>query len=189
MTAEIVFAPHIPRTIYVQTIFDTETILKNFAKSTNAAQPTMLPTDTKTVMYMITNWKDHLSGQGTGNLEIQAEVNDIINWRTMSLSNNTGEAAIFYQFVVPADGVLRAPELCESQVTVPIPVVTNPAPYYNPPYDYKMETVTDVYWYSIIRKPGYSFYRICFFILAQDPDTRKLVRYFYTWDPKVTVIG
>lgn len=189
MTAESVNAPHNPRTIYIQTIFDTETILANYAKSTAADKPTMLNTDSKTVMYMLVNWADHIYGQATGNLEIQAEVGDYVQWRTMSLSNNTGEAAVFYQFVLPSQTVLRMPLPVEGEVTVPVPVLsTDNPPVYKPPYDYKMMPMTDTYWYTVVDKVGSSLYRVCFFILTQDPATRKLVRYFYTWDPRITII-
>jgi nematocidal protein AidA len=179
-------APHNPRTIYIQTIFDTETILKKYAKSTNPSSPTFLPTPglaDKPTMFMLTNWDDHLSGQATGNLEIQAEVNDNIYWRTMSLSNNTGDAVLFYDFVVPSGAVIAKPRLKLSQVTVPIPTL----PFEPPAYAYKMEAVTDVHWMTEVDHPGSSLYQIRFFILTQDPGTRSLVRYFYTWDPKITV--
>lgn len=178
-------APHIPRVIYVQTIFDTETILKNYAKSTDPTQPTGLPhpdPSGRTVMYMLTNWANTLSGQATGNLEIQAEVNDIINWRTMSLSNNTGDAVMFYAFGGTDEGIISKPALEESHPTVPVPILP-----FTPPYNYKMETITDVYWYSLVRSPGSTTYTVSFFILTQDPSTGALVRYFYWWDPKVTV--
>lgn len=178
-------APHIPRVIYIQTIFDTETILKTYGKSTDWNNPVGLShpdPSGKTVMYMLTNWANQLSGQATGNLEVQAEVNDIINWRTMSLSNNTGDAVLFYDFGVPADTVFTKPQLMLSRPTVPVPVLP-----FNPPYNYTMEAVTDTYWYSIVAKVGSSAYTVRFFILTQDPNTGSLVRYFYWWDPTITV--
>ena len=178
-------APHIPRVIYIQTIFDTESILKNYGKSTDYNNPTGLPhpdPSGRTAMYMLTNWTSQLSGQASGNLEIQAQVNDIINWRTMSLSNNTGDAVLFYDFGVPANAVIEQPQLELSRPTVPIPVKP-----FSPPYNYSMEAVTDVYWYSIVRGVGSSAYTVRFFILTQDPNTGNLVRYFYWWDPTVTV--
>ncbi len=186
MTA--VHAPHDPRPIYIQTIFDTKAILgnKDWKKSTAANSPTFLPaTDLagKTVIYMLTNWGDHISGQASGNLEVQAEVNDIIYWRTMSLSNNSGDAVLFYEFSVPQGAVIEQPQLKLPDVTLPIPV----QPFGPPDYNYKMLPTVDVFWRASVDHTGSSLYQIRFFILTQDPDTRKLVRYFYTWDPKITV--
>ena len=175
---------HPGRIIYVQTIFDTETILKNYGKSTTCSSPTWLPHpgSGQSLMYMITNWANQISGQGTGNLELQAKPNDIVNWRSMSLSSNTGDAAVIYAIQTDTPGVIGIPTLMQTRPTVPIL-----KPPGGCPASYTTEQITDSYWYSIIAKPGSTTYKVFFFILTED-SSGKPVQYFYAWDPKITVV-
>jgi nematocidal protein AidA len=172
--------------IYIQTVFDTKTILKNYPKSTNYASPTWLPHPPpagQTLMYMLTNWGDQISGQATGNLELRAERNDIINWRTTTLSSNTGDAAVINAIQVTTSGVIGTPQMMLTRPDVPVPVLPP-----TPPYPYKWEAISDSYWYSIVADVGSTTYSVFFYILHQDADTRKMMQYFYAWDPTITVV-
>ena len=174
---------HVGRLIYIQTIFDTETILKTYGKSTDCKNPTGLSHNAgqPSVMYMLTNWDNQISGQATGNLEIKAKVNDVINWRSSTLSNNTGDAAVFNAIQTDTQGVIGTPQLMLTRPSVPVPTLPGGCPC-----QYSTEVITDSYWYSLVAATGSTTYRCYFWILTEDSSGNP-IRYYYWWDPKVTV--
>ncbi len=77
--------------------FDTETILKKYPNpSRNPDQPTLI--DWQHV-YMITNQDNVVSGQAGGELDLKAQVGDLIRWRETSLSLGFEKSVIFYRFI------------------------------------------------------------------------------------------
>jgi hypothetical protein len=188
--------------IYIFTIFDTETILKNYAKTEDPSAPTGLPhpgdPTFKTWVYMLTNWGDQLSGQATGNLEIHASVNDIVNWRSASLNNNAGESALISKITADTSGVITPPMVIISNPDEPYPPAsyigaTNwPVGAYGPNSNVDLSPTKDFFWQSNVLNKGTTNYKIYFFIDTEkadptDPNKTVPVRYFYWWDPKITV--
>jgi hypothetical protein len=79
---------------------DTATILQKYTGcSKSADSPTLI--DPKYV-YMITNQDNAISGQAGGELDLKAQVGDLIRWRETSLSLGFETAAIFYRFIAAA---------------------------------------------------------------------------------------
>jgi nematocidal protein AidA len=74
--------------------FDTETILKKYPNpSKNPAAPTLI--DWRYV-YMVTNQDNVISGQAGGELDLKAQVGDLIRWRETSLSLGFENQVVFY---------------------------------------------------------------------------------------------
>ena len=157
---ESVNRAHSGRTIYVQTIFDTATLLRSYGKSENCNAPTGLSHPSsdpnfKTWVYMLTNWLDQLSGQASGNLDVQAKVNDTINWRSNSLSSNTGDSAVIYKITTDTDGVISTPRIQLTSPTVTLPKASLQDETVWPcPCASQDAPVTDFFWQSTVRKTG-----------------------------------
>ncbi|MDE1147627.1 MAG: AidA/PixA family protein [Azospirillaceae bacterium] len=183
---------HVGKLVYVQTVFDTATLVSNYGHSTDCSTPTGLPhpnsdPNFKTWVYMLTNWNDQLSGQATGNLNIQATVNDLVNWRSTSLSSNTGDAAVIYKITTSTGGVITPPMMIISNPSEPFPPASmTGATSWPCPCNTEEDTVVDFYWQSTVLKAGSTAYQVYFFIDTEDA-TGKKVRYFYWWDPTITV--
>ncbi len=77
--------------------FDTETILQKYPNpSKNPDAPTLIDFHH---VYMITNQDNVVSGQAGGELDLRAQVGDLIRWRETSLSLGFEKSVIFYRFI------------------------------------------------------------------------------------------
>ncbi|WP_209311906.1 MULTISPECIES: AidA/PixA family protein [Bradyrhizobium] len=77
--------------------FDTESILQKYSNpSKRPDSPTLI--DFRHV-YMITNQDNVISGQAGGELDLKAQVGDLIRWRETSLSLGFEKSVIFYRFI------------------------------------------------------------------------------------------
>ena len=165
---------HMPQTIFINTLFDTQAILK-IGKSTDPNKPVGLAHQN---MYMVVNIANLVNFQATGDLIIKGKVNDTINWRCASLSG-TGDAVFFNKFPNDTAGVIETPRQVQSHPQVAVPKSDNP-------YSYAFETVTDTFWASSLLKAGETNYKVYFAIQYEDDDGTQKVSYYW-WDPKVQV--
>lgn len=95
--------------------FDTETILKKYPNpSKNPAAPTLI--DWRYV-YMVTNQDNVISGQAGGELDLKAQVGDLIRWRETSLSLGFENQVVFYKFVGNVGNELISTPTPRSSVT------------------------------------------------------------------------
>lgn len=164
---------HMPQTIFINTLFDTQAILK-IGKSTDPKNPVGLAHKN---MYMVVNIGNLVNFQATGDLIIQGKVNDTINWRCASLSG-TGDAVFFNKFINDTAGVIETPRQLQSHPKVAVPKPTDP-------YSYTFETVTDTFWASTLLNAGATTYKVYFAIQYEEDDVQKVS--YYWWDPKVQV--
>lgn len=164
---------HQPQTIFINTLFDTQAILK-LGKSTDPSRPYGLAHKN---MYMVVNSGNLVDFQATGDLIVQGQVNDTINWRCASLSG-TGDAVFFNKFVNDTAGVIETPRQLQSHPKVAVPKPADP-------YGYTFETVTDTFWASTLLNSGNTTYKVYFAIQYEEDGVQKVS--YYWWDPKVVV--
>jgi hypothetical protein len=81
--------------INVMVVIDTDSIIRDFpSRSTDSNSPTAV-NNTK-YFYMVARSDNTLSGGGTGNLSIRANVGDIIRWNGISESANFDSSILIY---------------------------------------------------------------------------------------------
>lgn len=165
---------HIPKVIFINTLFDTQAILK-VGKSTNKDKPVGL--DHKNI-FMVVESTNLVQWQATGDLIVTGQVNDTLNWRCQAV-NGSAEAVFFNKFTTNTPGIIATPEQRQSQPKVAIPNADNP-------YAYHWETITDTYWKSELLKAGETDYKVYFAIQYEDDAGNQAISYYW-WDPKVKV--
>ncbi|MEA1673497.1 inclusion body family protein [Nitrospirillum sp. BR 11163] len=171
--------------IDIEIVIDTVTLLSTYPNpSKNANAPTGIAHN---FSYMIAQSAFVRSGQATGDLNINALVNDTIRWRSLSLSGNSDQSVVLYdirQFSgTQVTGTITA---IESNPYEPKPTLVD-GKNTNPP---TFTTVTDLDYYlqTTVINHGTENYQVYFYVTQPNPSTGQpqLVGYFY-WDPTITV--
>ncbi|VVP51240.1 inclusion body family protein [Pseudomonas fluorescens] len=154
---------------------DTETILKNYPNiSKNPAAPTLI--DVKHV-YMVTNQDNVVSGQAGGELNLKAQVGDLIRWRETSLSQGFETAVVFYQFIANAGKeLISTPTPRKATACIAIPNTSNPSVP-------SCQKVDNYYWSSETLSTGSVTYHFNFLIVDREC---KIVG-CCSWDPFITI--
>jgi hypothetical protein len=155
--------------------FDTTEILrlcKNPSKDPN--RPTQISPNQ---VFMITTQNNVISGQAGGELDLKAQVGDLIRWRETTLSLGFENSAIFYQFVATGgNDLISTPTPREAEVTVPVP---NPKDPVHP----KNQHISNYFWSSETLKTGRVVYHFNFMIC----DRNGAVAGYFWWDPFITI--
>lgn len=171
------------KVIDIAVVFDTETIEEKYgAGSHDSNNPHDVSHDD---VYMIARQAIVNSGQATGDLSVNAVVNDAIHWRAESLSGNSGNSVVIYKVdKYSGVNVTSTPELRVTMPAEPIPDESNPTSYAINKDQY------DAFLSCEVERTGNEGYRIWFYIVNKDPDTGDLGDSpygFYRWDPTLEV--
>ena len=137
--------------------------------------------------YMVAASEYVASGQATGDLAVNASVEDSVRWRSISIEGNTEYATIIYN-IQKFGGVQVTGTVTSSVAHLPYPEPTNPQVI--PPTaapTYKKTTGFDYRLSATIDNSGTEKYLISFYVVERQRDgSLKTVGYFY-WDPTLTV--
>ncbi|MEB0048200.1 MULTISPECIES: inclusion body family protein [unclassified Pseudomonas] len=139
---------------------DTETILKNYPDiSKNPAAPTLI--DFKHV-YMVTHNNHVISGQAGDELDLKADVGDLIRWRETSVSQSFETAVIFYKFVGhQGNHLISPPSPRRATACIAVPNVSNPS-------EPSCQKIDNHYWCSETLSSGQVTYQFHFLIVDRD---------------------
>ncbi|MBN3817982.1 hypothetical protein G3N57_15800 [Paraburkholderia sp. Se-20369] len=178
--------------IDVLTAFDVEEILNKYpALSRNREQPTPLVNSVSmNTIYMLTTHAHAVYGQGQGgdqgeggsNLRIKADVNDIIRWRTVSLTDAADYKCFLYRFKWVGSSTGR--DLL-GPVTFQTANIAEPYPAQGWPENNKVneEPTADYYAQATVLSPGIETYTFSVGIYDRHA---QLKGYFY-WDPYINI--
>lgn len=166
--------------IYVTIVIDTDTVITRFPNpSQDPNSPTGIQHD---LGFMVTSSEYVISGNGTGDVVIRAEVGDVIRWTSMSESNNNDSAVFTYAFNRSGGTQVLGPLTLNTftkQAIVPASA--------NPP------TVTQAdqnFWFlnGNVTNKGTESYTVSFGLYRRQRGTpgQTLYGYFY-WDPTLQV--
>ncbi|WGS52155.1 inclusion body family protein [Paraburkholderia sp. D15] len=155
--------------------FDTATILQAYPNpSKNPDAPTQI--DPRYV-YMITNQDNVISGQAGGELDIKAQVGDLIRWRETSLSLGFETQAIFYRFIGNVGNeLISTPTPRMAEASIPVPNTSNPAVP-------TCQKVANYYWSSEMLKEGRVTYHFNFQIIDRACKSNGC----FSWDPFISI--
>lgn len=105
---------------------DTETILKKYPNiSKDPANPTFIDVNH---VYMITSQDNVIQGQAGGELDLKAQVGDLIRWRETSLSQSFETAVIFYKFIAnDGEQLISTPSPRKALACVAVPNTSKPS--------------------------------------------------------------
>ncbi|HDR9509153.1 hypothetical protein C5615_16515 [Burkholderia cepacia] len=170
----------------VLTAFDVEKIL-GYQKphnqlSKDPSTPTLLPSNGYDEVYMITTDRNVISGQAGSNLSMRAEVNDVIRWRTISLTDVADYKCFIHTFKIMSVTAPEDPPLSSPKFEHSYPSEPDPAPGW-PNNGVKERPGSDFYWHATARRPGTATYT---FVVAVYQRHGELVGYFQ-WDPSITI--
>ncbi len=154
---------------------DTATILQKVpGLSKNPNSPTLI--DPKYV-YMITNQDNVVNGQAGGELDVKAQVGDLIRWRETSLSLGFETAAIFYKFIGNAgNDLISTPTPRVAEASCAVPNTSNPSVP-------TCQKIQNFYWSSETLKTGRVTYHFNFMII--DRNCNALC--YCSWDPFISI--
>ncbi|AXF24877.1 hypothetical protein CUJ89_32110 [Burkholderia pyrrocinia] len=166
--------------------FDVEEILRrnNNSLSTNSSQPTSLGNNPDTV-FMITTlanaaygYSQGSQGEGGGNLRIKAEVNDLIHWRTVSLTDTADYKCFLYRLTPRGANRLGNVSYLTANITEPYPAQGWPENN-----QVNEEPRADYYAEARVRSPGDETYS---FVVAIY-DRHAQLKGYVTWDPFIGI--
>ena len=177
--------------IDVLTAFDVEEILNRNANSLSKRPdaPTPLGQNPDTV-YMITTLANAAYGYGQGplqgvdqgeagsNLRIKASVNDVIRWRTVSLTDTADYKCFLYRFTAIGPNRLGQVSYLTANVTEPYP-----APGWPDNNHVNVVPRADYYAQATVLSPGTETYT---FVVAIY-DRHAQLKGYVTWDPYITI--
>ncbi|UVM49209.1 MULTISPECIES: inclusion body family protein [unclassified Pseudomonas] len=154
---------------------DTETILKNYPNiSKNPHTPTTI--DFRHV-YMVTNQNNVVSGQAGGELDLKAQVGDLIRWREASLSLGFEQAVIFYKFIGNVGNeLISTPTPRKATASFAVPNTSNPSVP-------SCQKVDNHYWSSETLACGRVTYHFNFLIVDRDCQIIGCC----AWDPFISI--
>ncbi|MCA8032413.1 inclusion body family protein [Burkholderia arboris] len=170
----------------VLTAFDVEKIL-GYQKpgkqlSQDPTRPTLLPSNGYDEVYMITTDRNVISGQAGSNLSMRVEVNDIVRWRTVSLTDVADYQCFIHTFKFLSVASPNDPPLSQPTFEHTYPSEPDPAPGW-PNNGVKERPGSDFYWQATARSQGSATYT---FVVAMYQRNGELVGYFQ-WDPSITI--
>lgn len=154
---------------------DTETILKKYPNiSKDPASPTFIDVNH---VYMVTNQDNVIQGQAGGELDLKAQVGDLIRWRETSLSQSFETAVIFYKFIANAGAqLISTPSPRKAIASVAVPNTSNPSVP-------SCQKVDNHYWSSETLECGRVTYHFQFLIV----DRNCSIVGCCTWDPFISI--
>ncbi len=165
--------------IYVDITIDTDGVIRNYpSPSQDQNSPTGLA---HTYQYMVVSGNDAISGQGTGDLNFQAEVGDSVRMTMQSASGNMVNPCIIYDVER-----FSGPEILGAfqSFCISTPNVTPGSPDPLPP---SFGQGSFCYYQGVVLQPGTEGYRLQFAMYQKQQDgSLALLGYFY-WDPTITV--
>jgi len=116
-------------------------------------------------------------GQASKELKISVKTLDAIRWRSTTLSLNSANFCLLYDFkLVSGDNIISTPEPLLAEVTTPLPDLSDPLKF-------KKQKIQNYYWNSSAVKKGEATYTFYFIILDRD---NTPLGYYY-WDPFIQV--
>lgn len=168
-------AARVSRVVDILVAFDTEIIVETYPQpSRKPDQPTTVD---RALIFMVTNSRNVISGQGGADLAVSAQVGDTIRWREANLSLGFEDAVVFYRFLASQGGNL---------ISQPIPlqaVTDSPVPNMADPLHPRVQMITNYFWNSVVLARGRVTYSFYFMLLNRDG---SLFGYFQ-WDPSIFI--
>lgn len=166
---------------------DAQTILENYPSPSNDPNnPTSINND---LVYMTVKQGSAVTGNGTGELNVQATIGDSLRWRETTLSVNFENSVQFYNFVSSSQNLITLPpdlvggvqadgSLSTVDEAMPkhvsgappwLPTSVNPTPFH--------------FWQSTTESQGSVTYHWQFLIA----DRTGTVLGYFQWDPFITI--
>lgn len=173
------------KTINIDVVFDTVTIVNKYGKGGSIGSP--IGIQHKDAYMIAQSVLVVEQSQASADLSITALVNDLIRWRSESLSGNTDQAAIIYQIEYNKD--IAGSKKVTSDVQMRVSYPTTPIPDPKNPTSYKAVTSqADVFMSCEVLETGTEHYKIYFYLVDKDPITGDLTTIgYYWWDPTINV--
>ncbi|MBB6109833.1 Inclusion body protein [Mucilaginibacter lappiensis] len=166
--------------INIQIVIDTDAITTDYPKpSKDPAKPTGLPHN---YMYMVATRSDVITGSGTANISIKANVGDIIRWHAVSEYSNFDSAVVIYN-LAQFGGTTVFNNLTFSVYTRQgiLPVDRDALP---------VGFSTQNFWFNQanVINTGTEYYNVQFALYVRHRDFVDPILFgYYYWDPTVTV--
>lgn len=163
----------IPSIIDILIVIDAEGLVGAYPPGT-PTQPTMVD---KPLIYMMVRQENADFGNGSDELKVVAQTEDVIRWRETSLSLNGDYSAVLYDFfALRGDDLISKPEPLIATVKVPLP---NPAAPLSPGY----QTTSNYFWTSTVLSPGETTYAFRFAVM----DRQGAIQGYFAWDPFIKI--
>lgn len=155
--------------------FDTETILQKYPNpSKNPNAPTLIDFHH---VYMITNQDNVINGQAGGELDLKAQVGDLIRWRETSLSLGFEKSVIFYKFIGNVGNeLISTPTPRKAEASFAQPNTTNPSVP-------TCQKIANYYWSSETLSTGRVTYHFNFMVVDRNCNAMG----YFSWDPFITI--
>jgi hypothetical protein len=166
--------------IYVTIVIDADTVITTHPNpSTDPNHPTPIGHD---MGFMTTSSEYVVSGNGTGDLVIKAEVDDVLRWTSVSESHNMDAAVFTYAFEKFGGTQVTGPITLEPFTKTAIfPTAANPP---------AVKQVPQNFWFMVcdVNNVGTENYNVKFglYTRTRGSDGQGLYGYFY-WDPTLQV--
>ncbi len=168
---------------------DAETIMANYPNGGGTeAKPTLL--DANKYFYMVVKTASVVSGNAGGELDVSANIGDVIRWREVSLSVNFEYGVAFAGFRASSGGanIQLPPSLIGGvsgqtvyQVKTPMPKQTSPPN--SPPWGDVDKDAPYHFWQSTAMAAGKVTYQWVFQIFDQAGTSKG----YFGWDPFISI--
>ena len=171
-------------TINVLVAFDAETIIKQYPNpSKDPAKPTPISNNH---VYMTVRQSNAFAGQGGGELNVKANVEDFIEWRETTMSRGDKYIALLYAYKAGSSGTSPIDDVHHTTTDSVNAYLVSQAP--DP--EFKTDAITGHHWTAEVThltKGDRFAYTFSFELLEANPGGTSTLIGYYSWDPFITV--
>lgn len=166
--------------VNITVVIDTEAVMKDFP--TPSQDPTSPTGIAHTYAYMVATRASAISGAGTADLTIQANVGDVIRWTGISETNNFDSGVIVYGLPQFGGGTVFANPVFKSFTKSAAKPTSDLAPI---PASFADQN----FWFieADIQSVGTEQYGIQFGLYYRPTGGAQQLYGYFWWDPTVTV--
>jgi hypothetical protein len=163
----------LPAIVDVLIIIDAETLLAAYPAGT-AAHPTSVD---QPLIQLVVRQANGVFGEGTKELKLTAETEDVIRWRETTTSLDGRYTGMLYKFfALRGAALISPPQPLVATVRTPLP---DPADPLHP----TSQTIASYFWTTTVLSPGETTYAFQFAVM----DRAGHALGYFSWDPFIKI--
>ncbi|KFE61976.1 AidA/PixA family protein [Hyalangium minutum] len=164
----------------ILTVIDAKSIVEDFSNNRGSKdRPAGLGNNAGEYIYMLVKRSVVSGAEAYYELKVDVKTNDILRWRTASLTMNTGYSTLAYGMTVSAGaGLITSPQPFETSIKIPTPQLNGGSIGSVGTQPYK-----DFFFQTTAQQPGNVTYQIQFML----SDSEGKAWGYFTWDPYISI--
>ncbi|RUR99380.1 inclusion body family protein [Pectobacterium polaris] len=168
-------------TINIIVVIDTDRIINDKEKETVSKNPDKPTPIGHQYSYMVATNESVISGSGTADLNVKANIDDTLRWTGISESGNSDSSVLVYNLPKFAgDTVFTTPQYIKRTRSAMEPGKDSPFPV-------SFSEQTHWYMQSTLIAKGKEHYQVQFGLYRRGKEGKQELFGYFQWDPTITV--